>query len=51
MLKSIDLMYQAMLAELGQRSLDPVWSADFPSDGRFTPLTVKQRRYLVFRSA
>lgn len=30
MLKSIDLMYQAMLAELGQRSLDAAWSADFP---------------------
>jgi hypothetical protein len=44
-LKSIDLMYQTMLAELGQRSLDAAWSADFPSDGRFTPLTVKQRRY------
>lgn len=48
MLKSIDLMYQAMLAELGQRSLDAAWSADFPSDGRFTPLTVKQRRYWYF---
>ncbi len=35
MLKSIDLMYQAMLAELGQRSLDAARSADFPSDGRF----------------
>lgn len=48
MLKSIDLMYQAMLAELGQRSLDAAWSADFPSDGRFTPRTVKQRRYWYF---
>ena len=48
MLKSIDLMYQTMLAELGQRSLDAAWSADFPSDGRFTPLTVKQRRYWYF---
>ncbi|YCI07006.1 hypothetical protein M1D34_26130 (plasmid) [Ensifer sp. D2-11] len=40
MLKSIDLMYQTMLAELGQRSLDAVWSADFPSDGRFTPASL-----------
>ena len=40
MLKSIDLMYQTMLAELGQRSLDAAWSADYPSDSRFTPLTV-----------
>jgi hypothetical protein len=45
MLKSIDLMYQTMLAELGQRSLDAAWYADYPSDSRFTPLTVKQRRY------
>ncbi|APG95504.1 hypothetical protein SAMCFNEI73_pC1800 (plasmid) [Sinorhizobium americanum] len=48
MLKPIDLMYQTMLAELGQRSLDAAWSADFPSDGRFTPVTVKQRRYWYF---
>lgn len=25
-MKSIDLMYQAMLAELGQRSLDAAWT-------------------------
>lgn len=48
MLKSIDLMYQTMLAELGQRSLDAAWSSDFPPDGRFTPVTVKQRRYWYF---
>lgn len=29
-MKSIDLMYQTMLAELGQRSLDAAWTADFP---------------------
>ncbi len=48
MLKPIDLMYQTMLAELGQRSLDAAWSAHFPPDGRFTPVTVKQRRYWYF---
>jgi hypothetical protein len=26
-MKSIDLMYQTMLAELGQRSLDAAWTA------------------------
>src|SRR5689334_22218943 len=28
LMKSIDLMYQTMLAELGQRSLDAAWTAD-----------------------
>ncbi|MDI7864980.1 GSU2403 family nucleotidyltransferase fold protein [Rhizobiaceae bacterium n13] len=47
-MKQIDLMYQTMLAELGQRSLDAAWNADYPPDGRFTPVTVKQRKYWYF---
>lgn len=47
-MKQIDLIYQTMLAELGQRSLDAAWFADFPSDGRFTPVTVKGRKYWYF---
>lgn len=47
-MKTIDLMYQTMLAELGQRSLDAAWTADFPPEGRFTPVTVKERRYWYF---
>lgn len=47
-MKTIDLMYQTMLAELGQRSLDAAWTADFPPSGRFTPVTVKNRRYWYF---
>lgn len=47
-MKTIDLLYQTMLAELGQRSLDAAWTADFPSEGRFTPVTVKERRYWYF---
>lgn len=47
-MKSIDLMYQTMLAELGQRSLDAAWTADFPPDGRFTPATIKGRKYWYF---
>ncbi|MBD9595935.1 hypothetical protein IB270_24085 [Ensifer sp. ENS05] len=47
-MKTIDLMYQTMLAELGQRSLDAAWTADFPPEGRFTPVTVKARRYWYF---
>lgn len=47
-MKSIDLMYQTMLAELGQRSIDAAWTADFPPEGRFTPVTVKDKRYWYF---
>ena len=47
-MKSIDLMYQTMLAELGQRSLDAAWTADFPPEGRFTPANVKGRKYWYF---
>ncbi len=47
-MKCVDLMFQTMLAELGQRSLDAAWTADFPSDGRFTPVTVKRKRYWYF---
>nr|WP_316655527.1 GSU2403 family nucleotidyltransferase fold protein [uncultured Gellertiella sp.] len=47
-MKSIDLMYQTMLAELGQRSLDAAWTADFPPEGRFTPASIKGRRYWYF---
>lgn len=47
-MKQIDMMYQTMLAELGQRSIDAAWAADFPPDGRFTPVMVKQRRYWYF---
>ncbi|NLS06394.1 hypothetical protein HGP14_24095 [Rhizobium sp. P32RR-XVIII] len=47
-MKTIDLMYQTMLAELGQRSLDAAWTVDFPSEGTFTPVTVKGRRYWYF---
>jgi len=47
-MKSADLMYQTMLAELGQRSLDAAWTADFPPEGRFTPVNIKGRKYWYF---
>lgn len=47
-MKTIDLLYQTMLAELAQRSLDAAWTADFLPEGRFTPVTVKDRRYWYF---
>lgn len=37
-----------MLAELGQRSLDAAWTADFPPSGRFTRVTVKDKKYWYF---
>lgn len=46
--KPVDLVFQTMLAELGQRSLDAAWTDDFPPEGRFTPVTVKGRRYWYF---
>ncbi|MCV3766711.1 GSU2403 family nucleotidyltransferase fold protein [Rhizobium sp. TRM95796] len=47
-MKSIDLLYQTMLAELAQRSLDAAWTADFPPDGRFVTSVVKGKRYWYF---
>ena len=41
-MKTNDLMYQTMLAELGQRSLDAAWTADFPPEGHFTPVTERR---------
>lgn len=47
-MKTIDLMYQTMFSELSQRSFDAAWTADFPPEGRFTPVTVKNRKYWYF---
>lgn len=47
-MRQIDLMYRTMTAELGQRLLDASFSADFPIEGRFVPVTVKGRKYWYF---
>lgn len=44
-MKQIDLVYRTMVAELGQRLLDASFTAEFPVEGRFVPVTVKERRY------
>ncbi len=44
-MKRIDLVYQTMLAELGQRSMDAAWTADFPAEGRFQRVVVKKKSY------
>ncbi|KAA1176588.1 hypothetical protein FP026_27465 [Rhizobium tropici] len=47
-MKTIDLMYQTMLAELAQRTMDAAWTADFPPEGRFLTSEVKGKRYWYF---
>ncbi|MDP9840476.1 hypothetical protein J2T09_005263 [Neorhizobium huautlense] len=47
-MKKIDLVYQTMLAELGQRSMDAAWTADFPAEGRFQRVVVKDKTYWYF---
>lgn len=47
-MKEIDLVYRTMFAELAQRSLDGQFQADFPLEGRFVPVTVKDREYWYF---
>lgn len=37
-----------MFSELAQRSLDAAFTTEFTLDGRFVPVTVKQRRYWYF---
>lgn len=46
--REIDLMYQTMLAELGQRSLDGSFVAEFPLEGRFVSVPVKGKEYWYF---
>lgn len=47
-MNKIDIMYQTMLAELGQRTFDSAFVSDFPSAGRFVAVTVKDRKYWYF---
>lgn len=47
-MKTLDLIYSTMLAELGQRSLDGAFVTDFPLDGNFVSVPVKDRDYWYF---
>nr|WP_261403536.1 GSU2403 family nucleotidyltransferase fold protein [Chenggangzhangella methanolivorans] len=47
-MKSIGHIYQTLYSELAQRSLDARFASDFPADGRFVPVTVKDRKYWYF---
>lgn len=48
MLKEIDISYRTMFAELTQRTLDAQFAADFPMEGWFVTVTVKDRNYWYF---
>ena len=50
-MKTLDLMFQTMLAELAQRSLDAAFIEDFSLSGRFVPVTVKGVGYWYFDDA
>ncbi|MEY9560167.1 nucleotidyltransferase family protein [Sinorhizobium fredii] len=47
-MKEIDISYRTMFAELTQRSLDAQFAADFPLEGWFVTVTVKNRDYWYF---
>ncbi|MDV3200013.1 MAG: hypothetical protein Q8889_02770 [Candidatus Phytoplasma australasiaticum] len=47
-MKTLDLMFQTMLAELSQRSLDAAFTTDFPLSGRFVTNVSKGREFWYF---
>lgn len=47
-MKQIDLVYRTAFAELAQRTFDAQFEADFPLDGRFVSVPVKDRKYWYF---
>ncbi|WP_425624933.1 nucleotidyltransferase family protein [Agrobacterium radiobacter] len=46
--KQIDLVYRTAFAELSQRTFDAQFEADFPLDGWFVTVKVKDRNYWYF---
>lgn len=47
-MKTVDLVYRTMFAELVQRSLDASFETDFPTSGNFVRVPVKGRDYWYF---
>lgn len=47
-MKTIDLVYRTMYAELTQRSLDASFECDFPTTGNFVRVPVKGKDYWYF---
>lgn len=49
-MKTIDLVYQTMFADLGQRTLDAAFTSDFSPDGLFVKQVSKSREFWYFQS-
>jgi len=47
-MRTLDHMYQLMVSELAQRSLDDAFVSEYPSSGRFVLVEVKGRKYWYF---
>ncbi|MBZ9798740.1 GSU2403 family nucleotidyltransferase fold protein [Mesorhizobium sp. ES1-4] len=47
-MRTVDLAYRTMFAELVQRSLDASFESDFPTTGNFVRVPVKERIYWYF---
>ncbi len=47
-MKTIDLVYRTMYAELVQRCLDAAFQTDFPTTGNFVKVPVKDHLYWYF---
>src|SRR3546814_15394066 len=47
-MKTLDLVYRTMFAELAQRSLDASFTTDFSTSGNFVRVPVKGRNYWYF---
>jgi hypothetical protein len=47
-MQTIDRMYQTMVSELAQRSLDSTFTTEFSADGRFVPVEVKGKKFWYF---
>ena len=48
MIRPIDIAYQTLFSELTQRCFDGAFVSDFSPEGRFVPVTVKDRAYWYF---
>jgi hypothetical protein len=44
----LDITYQTLYSELGQRCLDESFTSEYSSDGRFVPVEVKSKKYWYF---
>lgn len=49
-MKELDILYRTMVAELEQRASDAAFQSDFPTDGWFVTVPVKNREYLSFET-